>query len=278
VSGAPKRIPPVALAVWFGAAVLGTICGIGGGIFAVPLLHYVCKLPMRIAVGTSVVLVLAMTITATGVEMVHGSSALDWPVVGLLLLGSIPGAQCGYAFGKRADARLLKKFFIALLICAAVRTATLSADSVSRLHDPNMPLQLSQAWLIVVIGFGGGFLAPLLGVGGGILVIPALFVLVEQMGYLDARACSMAMSVVNAAQSVWLHLRDRGVDTKTVKPFAVLAVIAAIAGALLVHLPGWADVARMCMTAILIVVAARFAWDVFIARTPASVAPDAIEE
>jgi uncharacterized membrane protein YfcA len=269
------RVTPLALIVWLGATVLGTICGIGGGIFGVPLLHYGCKLPIKLAVGTSAVLVLVMTITATGVEIFHGRSSLDWVVVGLLLFGSIPGAQFGYAFSRRADAKLLKKLFVFLLVIAAVRTATLSAGAVVHVHEDDMPLTLAQSLLVVVIGFGGGFLAPLLGVGGGILVIPALFLLLPQIGYLDARACSMAMSVVNSAQSVWLFMRDRGVDLKTAKPFAAIAVLGAIGGTFLVHLDGWADVARICMTIVLLVVAARFAWDVWSAARAARLpAPD----
>ena len=268
------RITPLALVVWLGATVLGTICGIGGGIFGVPLLHYGCRMPMKIAVGTSSVLVLVMTLTATGVETFHGRSSLDWVVVGLLLFGSIPGAHFGYAFSRRADGKLLKKFFVFLLVIAAVRTATLSSAAVVQAHEDNMPMTLAQSLIVTVIGFGGGFLAPLLGVGGGILVIPALFLSLKQMGYLDARACSMAMSVVNSGQSVYLYVRDRGIDFKTAKPFAMVAVLGAIAGALLVHLDGWADVARMCMTILLLVVAARFAWDVWsasrAARLPAA--------
>ena len=46
--------PPVWVALpWLAAAFLATICGIGGGLFAVPLLHYVAKQQLRTAVGTA---------------------------------------------------------------------------------------------------------------------------------------------------------------------------------------------------------------------------------
>lgn len=263
---ARTRVPPLALVAWTAGSFLGTICGVGGGIFAVPLLHYAVKLPMKVAVGTSLVIVLAMTTSATVAEALHGRSSIDWAVVGLLLFGSVPGAHVGYAFGKRADVRTLKLAFVALLVLAAVRTATLDSDTVARSNGGAIPLDLAHVAWVSAIGFGGGFLAPLLGVGGGILVIPALFLSLPSMGYLDARACSMAMSVVNAAQSVLLHLRDRTIETRIAAPFAVLAVLTALAGTWAVHLEGWADIARLCMTAVLIAVAARFAWDVWVVR------------
>ena len=120
--------------------------------------------------------------------------------------------------------------------------------------------------LTVAIGLGGGFLAPLLGVGGGILVIPMLFLTIPDMSYLEARAASMAMSVVNAGQSVWLHVRDGRVDFRAAAPYALLAVVGALVGTWLVHLPGWGEVARIALTVILVFVAARFALDV---RKPA---------
>lgn len=260
------RVTPLALAVWFAAAFVGTICGIGGGIFAVPLLHYGLRLPIKVAVGTSLVLVLAMTSVATIGEALHDRSALDWVVVGLLLLGSIPGAHFGYAFGKRTDGRTLKKLFVVVLVIAALRTATLDADTVVRHNDGTTALDVLRCAWVVAIGFGGGFVAPLLGVGGGILVIPALFLSLPSMGYLDARACSMAMSVVNAAQSTWLHQRDGTLDRRTAVPFTLVAIAAAVLGTLTVHLEGWAEIARICMTALLIVVAARFARDVWSRR------------
>lgn len=262
----PRRVTPLALCVWFAAAFVGTICGIGGGIFAVPLLHYGLRLPLRIAVGTSLVLVFAMTSVATIGESLHGRSALDWVVVGLLLFGSIPGAHFGYAFGKRTDGRTLKKLFVVVLVIAALRTATLDADTVVRHNDGTTVLDVLRCLWIVLIGFGGGFVAPLLGVGGGILVIPALFLSLPSMGYLDARACSMAMSVVNAAQSVWFHLRDDAIDRRTALPFTLIAIAAAVLGTFAVHLDGWAEIARICMTALLIVVALRFAGDVWSQR------------
>jgi uncharacterized membrane protein YfcA len=228
---------------------------------------------MKRAVGTSLVLVLAMTCVATIGEALHGRSALDWVIVGLLVFGSVPGAHFGYAFGKRTDARTLKKLFVVLLVIAAVRTATLGADTVRQSNGhAGIPLDLPHVAWVIAIGFGGGFLAPLLGVGGGILVIPALFLSLPSMGYLDARACSMAMSVVNSLQSVLLHWRDRSVDAKRVLPFAALAVVAAVLGVWAVHLEGWAEVARMCMTFVLVAVAARFAWDVWSSRNAASAA------
>lgn len=251
----------VALALWLVASTLGTICGIGGGIFATPIQHYVCRVPLQRAISISLVLVLVMTVVATAGESLRPDGAIDWSVVGLLLVGSIPGAQLGYAVGSRASVRTLKLAFVVLMVAAALRTATLSSQGGAEQRS-DVELAVLEVFLTVAIGLGGGFLAPLLGVGGGILVIPMLFLTIPEMTYLEARACSMAMSIVNAAQSVWLHVRDGRVDFRAAAPYALVAVVGALAGTWLVHLPGWGEVARIALTCVLLFVAVRFALDV----------------
>jgi len=257
VSGARRSL---ALALWLGASTLGTICGIGGGIFATPIQHYVCKVPLPRAISTSLVLVLVMTVVATVSESLRPDGAIDWTIVALLLVGSIPGAQVGYAVGNRASVRTLKIGFVLLMLVGALRTATLGSQGNS-VDAFDVERALSDHVFAVAIGFGGGFLAPLLGVGGGILVIPLLFLLIPELTYLEARACSMAMSVVNASQSVWLHMRDGRIDFRVAAPYALVAVVGALAGTWLVHLPGWGEVARIALVCVLLFVAARFALD-----------------
>jgi hypothetical protein len=126
--GPPKRYSPLALVLWLGGAFLGTICGVGGGIFATPILHYLVRVPFQTAIGTSLVLVFVMTTVATGMEATRLDGAIDWQVVLLLLTGSIPGAWIGYRVSRRIDTRTLKLCFIAVLLAAAARTWTLAVE------------------------------------------------------------------------------------------------------------------------------------------------------
>jgi uncharacterized protein len=262
----PRWTP--ALILWSGSSFLGTICGVGGGIFATPILHYLIGIPFATAIGTSLVLVFVMTVVATGLEATRADGAIDWLVVGMLLAGSVPGAWLGYSFGRRRSARTLKALFIAVLVVAAARIWTLESKAVEQVALGGATLEPVQSAWVVAIGFGGGFLAPLLGIGGGILVIPALFLTLPEMGYLEARACSMAMSLVNALQSLVLHWRGGTVDLRSAIPLTAIAVAGAVLGTWAVHLPGWSEVARISMTFVLAFVALRFAWDLWSTRVP----------
>jgi uncharacterized membrane protein YfcA len=267
---AGKRHTPTALFLWLGGTFVGTICGIGGGLFATPILHYLCRVPFRTAIGTSLVLVLTMTLVATGFEAARGDSAIDWAVVGLLIAGSLPGTKLGHVFSKRVDVRTLKWIFVVLLVAAAARTLTIDASSMARTASGGVALDPWRILWIAMVGFGGGFLAPLLGIGGGIFVIPVLYLSLSDISYLEVRACSMAMGLVNSAQAVVLNWRDEKVDTRLVGPFVVIAVAGAVLGILAVHRPGWDDIARHTMTAVIVFVAARFAWDLWSTRSRAA--------
>ena len=45
-------------------SLLAAVCGIGGGLFAVPILHYAYRLSLKASVATSLALVVVSTSTA----------------------------------------------------------------------------------------------------------------------------------------------------------------------------------------------------------------------
>jgi uncharacterized membrane protein YfcA len=247
--------------VWIFAAFLSAVCGIGGGLFAVPLLHYLGGLPMQRAVATSLVLVFVQTSTGTLVELLHLDSGLDGPAVALLIAGGYLGARVGFALSRRIHTLWLKRIFAVVLVISAVRILGLDVRTSDEVAAGFGNLSLVTASVVLLIGFSGGIVAPLLGVGGGLVVIPALLILLPGVSYIQARACSTAMSVFTSSQSAAMHWQAGNVDRKLAWRFALLTAFGAVAGVLAVHQPGWAGVARGAMAIILLFVAARFAWD-----------------
>ncbi len=256
----PRALRAWHLALWFVAATLSTMCGIGGGLFAVPILHFLLGLPLKLATTTSLISVFAMTLIGTLAELAQPGSAIDWPVVGWLCVGGLVGANVGQWVSKRIYARTLTWVFSISLFAAGIRVLTSSSASAGAAGLAEVHLDSIHTIGIIVSGFAGGFVAPLLGVGGGLIVVPALFLGLPGMTYLGARACSTAMSVANSAQLNWMNLREGRVDRATATPFSIVAAFGAVAGILLVHRPGWSDAARFLMGVMLVAVGARFAW------------------
>jgi uncharacterized membrane protein YfcA len=112
-AAAPPRLAllvPVAL----GVGVLTGIVGIGGGFLVVPALVLLARVPMRQAVGTSL-LVIAMN-SAAGFAGYLGTVAIDWPFLAAFTAAAVAGALVGTALVRAVPAAALKRGFAAFLL------------------------------------------------------------------------------------------------------------------------------------------------------------------
>ncbi len=262
--------------------VLGTLvgawssaCGVGGGVFAVPILHYGFGMPLKMAIGNSLILVAASTLSATLTEALHSDSAIRWDVVGILVATSFVGTQIGFKVARRLETLALKRIFAVILAIVAIEVLFdfKPGTAAERAAVGEFHLDAIRVTAIAAIGFASGFVAPLLGIGGGLIAVPALFLGFPALGYLAARASSMAMSVFASWQSAWLYRGDRHVHWPTALWFAGGAVAGGFFGVTLVHVPGVASVAQRLLGATLAFVAARFAWDALRSKSTVTSAP-----
>lgn len=91
--------------------------GVGGGFVIVPALVLVLGLPMRAAVGTSL-LVIALN-SASGLIARLGSGGLDWGVTLLFILGGAAGVALGVRLAGRLPQRRLTQAFAGLIVLVA---------------------------------------------------------------------------------------------------------------------------------------------------------------
>lgn len=86
-------------------------------------------------------------------------------------------------------------------------------------------------WLgLVTLGLTAGFLGGALGVGGGVLMVPALIVL---FGY-DVHVAigtSLGAVILNAAAATWRHGGYQNVDWQAVAVLGAIGIVGAVLGA-----------------------------------------------
>ncbi|MFN3824226.1 MAG: sulfite exporter TauE/SafE family protein [Pseudorhodobacter sp.] len=88
---------------------------------------------------------------------------------------------------------------------------------------PDLPTLLPMVALLLVIGAFAGVIAGLLGVGGGIVLVPAFFYMFGHLGYGSAQlmqvclATSLATIVVTSARSVMSHHKRGAVDWEVLR-------------------------------------------------------------
>lgn len=105
---------------------------------------------------------------------------------------------------------------------------------------PAISALLPMLVLLLAIGGLGGVLAGLLGVGGGIVLVPAFFYAFTSLGYGGTHvmqvcvATSLATIIVTSARSVVVHNRKGAVDWAILKGFGPGIVVGSLLGSLAV--------------------------------------------
>jgi len=94
------------------------IIGIGGGFLIVPALVLIAKLPMRLAIGTSL---LVITMNAlSGFAGYLGHTPIDWPLVAWFTSIAALGSILGTLMSKRVPQQRLRHVFGYLLIVVSI--------------------------------------------------------------------------------------------------------------------------------------------------------------
>ena len=113
-------LAPLLLGVMVG--ILTMLMGIGGGFIMVPAMLYLLGMSAQVVVGTSLFQILFVTMATT---MTHAltTHAVDLVLAGLLLLGSVSGAQLGAQIAQRVKAERLRLILALVVLGVALRMA-----------------------------------------------------------------------------------------------------------------------------------------------------------
>lgn len=209
------------LLVGLGAGFLSGIFGVGGGILIVPGLVFFAKMDQRRAHGTSLAAVLPISLASLITYWSHDH--VDWHVALWLAIGAVGGAILGTKLLKTARHDALSYGFAAVLVVSAIRLYwTTSADG-------RTGLTVVAAIALVVIGVATGTLAGLLGVGGGVIMIPAMVLLLGEMNVM-AKGTSLAVIIPTSITGTIRNRKTANVDVKAALVMGLSGVVSAVVG------------------------------------------------
>ncbi|MEP2178293.1 MAG: sulfite exporter TauE/SafE family protein [Marinomonas sp.] len=109
---------PLFLGVCVG--VLTMLMGVGGGFILVPVMLYILGMSGNVVVGTSLFQILFVTMATTIMHSLT-TKAVDIVLAGLLLLGSVMGAQFGTQIAMKARPEILRLILAAVVLAVAAR-------------------------------------------------------------------------------------------------------------------------------------------------------------
>ena len=227
------------------------LLGVGGGIVLVPLLGRFLALEQKRAQATSLAV---LVLTATAAALAYGAvGSVDFGLAARLALGGIVGARLGAKAAHGLPSATLRRAFGVLELLVGLRMLVPGLPAGAWLALPG----LAGAALEVASGFVTGALSGLLGVGGGVILVPILTLLFGVPQH-EAQGVSLFMIIPTAFVGAWTQLRQGHVVRPLVPPIAVASVVTAIAAAAIAHqLPG--QLLRQLFGGLLVAVGASMA-------------------
>jgi uncharacterized membrane protein YfcA len=195
--------------------------GVGGGILIVPGLLWFTTYDQRLAHGTSLAAVVPISAASLLPYLVNG--AVDWLVASILVGGSVFGAVAGTALLQRLPLRALTMAFALLLGGTAVRLFLAHGGGGDDVLDSRVVL------LVAATGLVAGLVSGLLGVGGGIVMVPAL-VLFAGFVPLDAKGTSLAVILPTALIGTWRNRTHGNADLRAAAVIGASGALAAVVG------------------------------------------------
>ena len=216
------RVGPVTVGVATGF--LSGVFGVGGGILMVPCLVLLLGMEQRRAHGTSLGAMVLISASALGGFLLDGSVA--WLPGLLIFAGSSVGVTVGTSLLDRVPIRSLRIGFSLLLLATAARFLADAPDT-----DGHSDITVGLAFAYVACGLLTGLLSGTMGVGGGVIMIPAMILL---FGFVDATAKGTSLLVI-LPTSIIGTLRNRSsgnIDPKAVLIVGASGVASAFIGAL----------------------------------------------
>ncbi len=154
------------------AGFLSGLFGVGGGILIVPGLVLFLGMDQRLAHGTSLAAIVPIALAGVAGYALDG--AVDWAAGALLIIGAAAGAVIGTRALRTVSQRWLRALFAVFLILTAVRLFIPVVEATGR-----GPLEVLDVMALIAVGVVSGGVAGLLGVGGGIVIVPALVLLLS---------------------------------------------------------------------------------------------------
>ena len=255
------------------AGFVGALSGLGGGVFIVPGLVILAHVPMQVAVGASLISVVATSAGASVAFVRDGWTNLR--VAMILECATVTGAVSGAYMAGLVPARVLELLFALMMLQSAYFSMGRHGDEMLSRSDPlcawfrlggevpgddgtmtpygvaNLP---AGATLMVVAGLMSG----LLGIGAGALKVAAMDYLMR-LPLKVSSATSNFMIGVTAGAGAMVFLARGDIATSVAAPVALGVTAGALAGSrALPHVN--VQALRLLFVAILVLIAIEMGW------------------
>ena len=230
LGGMRKRGGTVLVLVAIGAlaGVLSGLFGVGGGVIVVPALMAFAQMDQRRASATSLVANAPAAVVGAVTYAVQGE--VHWLAALTLAVGSVIGAPIGARLLRALPLRALPWIFVGFIAVVLVSLFTTVPTRGGEVH-----FGIVEAIVLLLLGLLSGVLSGLVGVGGGVVIVPGLEVVLGA-GDLLAKGTSLLTMVPTSVSGTVANLRRRAVDLRVGLTVGITAAVCSPGGAVLARL------------------------------------------
>jgi len=211
------------IAIGLIAGLISGSFGVGGGIIIVPGLVLFLHFDQRLSHGTSLLAI--MPIAAAGVVGFAFHDSINVTYALFLGLGSILGAIVGTKLLGSISNVWLARIFSATLLITALR---LFIDIPVEAQE--LTLSPTSALILIFVGILVGGIAGLLGVGGGIVLVPVLIIFFGAAAPV-AKGTSLLVTLIAGTTGSWRNYRNANVDIPVAVKIGLAGIPTALIGA-----------------------------------------------
>ncbi|MBK8463817.1 MAG: sulfite exporter TauE/SafE family protein [Nigerium sp.] len=218
------------LLVGAAGGLLSGMFGIGGGTIIVPALVLWLGMQQKLAAGTSVAAILPTAVVGATSYTLQGH--VDWLAALCIAIGVVVGAQVGTLLLAKLPTGVIQWSFMAFLAVVIVSLWFVVPSRGDRLE-----IDLISGVLLVAVGFVTGILSGVLGVGGGIIIVPVLMFFFGAND-LQAKGTSLLMMIPGSVSATLGNVRRANVDLRAAAWVGLAACVFVPLGT---FVAGWVD-------------------------------------
>jgi uncharacterized membrane protein YfcA len=230
-AGSRARIAGIGLI----GGVVGGLIGGGSGVLFVPALDRFTSMSRARVHGTSTIANIGVCVAGAAAYAI-GGGALDLRVGTGMLIGGTLGGLLGPWLLARASETVLRVLLIAILLLTAAKFGVDALGSPLLTHALVPHGLLGNLWFVVpmtvVVGIVIGAWAGAMGLGGGLLAVPAL-VLLFGVELHVAAGTSLLMFIPNSIVGSVVHVRQGTASSRWGRLLGLTAAPGVVAGAVL---------------------------------------------
>ena len=220
----------------FLAGLLGALTGIGGGVILTPILALHFGIPIRQAIGTSLIAVITTSAASSSVHLQRHTTDIRLGMT-LELATALGAAVMAYLVGY-FNRNALEGLFAAFLLYSSITILSKGG----KVKDEETPPPAANGDLVIppyepkryplglAASLVAGALSGLLGIGGGPIKVPVMFIFMS-VPLMVATATSNFMIGVTAAASSIVYYRRGDILVQVAAPLAVGVFVGSLLGA-----------------------------------------------